>query len=31
MNGKSREEAKKVMLQTWEPDNVWKRFMELTL
>jgi protein tyrosine phosphatase (PTP) superfamily phosphohydrolase (DUF442 family) len=31
VNGKSCEEAKKVMLQTWKPDNIWKSFMELTL
>lgn len=24
------EEAKKVMLASWEPDNVWKNFMQLS-
>jgi protein tyrosine phosphatase (PTP) superfamily phosphohydrolase (DUF442 family) len=31
IKGKSDEEAKKVMLKSWEPNSVWKKFMELTL
>lgn len=31
IHGKSHEEAAMVMLPTWEPNDIWQQFMELSL